>query len=80
MAIPFFMLTGRLMNEGGITDRIFEFARCLVGPIRGGLAHANVLASMIFAGISGSSVADAVGFLVSAGAIPTWGFRRRKMR
>ena len=57
VSIPFFMLTGRLMNEGGITDRLFEFARALVGPVRGGLAHANVLASMIFAGMSGSAVA-----------------------
>lgn len=61
LSIPFFMLTGRLMNEGGITDRIFNFARCLVGHIRGGLAHANVLASMLFAGMSGSAVADAGG-------------------
>jgi TRAP-type mannitol/chloroaromatic compound transport system permease large subunit len=61
LAIPFFMLTGRLMNEGGVTDRIFEFARCLVGSIRGGLAHANVVASMMFAGMSGSAVADAGG-------------------
>jgi tripartite ATP-independent transporter DctM subunit len=61
LSIPLFMLAGRLMNEGGITDRIFEFARSLVGHIRGGLGHANVVASMIFAGMSGSAVADAGG-------------------
>ena len=61
VAVPLFMLTGRLMNEGGITDRIFNFARALVGHIRGGLGHVNVLASMIFAGMSGSAVADAGG-------------------
>jgi tripartite ATP-independent transporter DctM subunit len=61
LAIPLFILTGRLMNSGGITDRIFDFAKHLVGHIRGGLAHANVLASMLFAGMSGSAVADAGG-------------------
>lgn len=61
LSIPLFMLTGRLMNEGGITDRIFSFARVQVGHIRGGLGHVNVLASMIFAGMSGSAVADAGG-------------------
>jgi tripartite ATP-independent transporter DctM subunit len=77
LAIPFFMLTGRLMNEGGITDRLFEFARTLVGPIRGGLAHANVLASMIFAGMSGSAVADAGGLgLVEIKAMTDQGYRK----
>jgi len=77
LAIPFFMLTGRLMNEGGITDRIFDFARSLVGPIRGGLAHANVLASMIFAGMSGSAVADAGGLgMVEIKAMTDQGYRR----
>ena len=47
ISIPFFMLTGRLMNAGGITNDLFRFARSLVGPIRGGLAHANVIANMI---------------------------------
>lgn len=59
MAIPFFMLAGALMNEGGITQRLIHFARLLVGHIRGGLGHVNVLASMLFAGISGSAVAEA---------------------
>lgn len=77
LAIPFFMLTGRLMNEGGITDRLFDFARSLVGPIRGGLAHANVLASMIFAGMSGSAVADAGGLgMVEIRAMTEQGYRR----
>ena len=77
LAIPFFMLTGRLMNQGGITDRIFEFARTLIGPIRGGLAHANVLASMIFAGMSGSAVADAGGLgMVEIKAMTDQGYRK----
>lgn len=61
LAIPLFMLTGRLMNEGGITERIFDFCKICVGHIRGGLGHVNVLASMVFAGMSGSAVADAGG-------------------
>jgi tripartite ATP-independent transporter DctM subunit len=61
LAIPLFMLTGRLMNDGGITQRIFDFCKSCVGHIRGGLGHVNVLASMIFAGMSGSAVADAGG-------------------
>lgn len=58
MAIPFFMLAGELMNRGGITLRLVEFAQALVGHLRGGLAHVNVLSSMLFAGMSGSAVAD----------------------
>lgn len=61
MAIPLFMLAGQLMNSGGITDRIFRFAKNLVGHIPGGLGHVNVMASMIFAGMSGSAVADSAG-------------------
>jgi len=61
LAIPLFVLTGRLMNAGGITDRIFNFARGLVGHVRGGLGQANIIASMIFSGMSGSAVADAGG-------------------
>jgi tripartite ATP-independent transporter DctM subunit len=61
MAVPFFVLVGQLMNTGGMTDRIFRLARGLVGHIPGGLAHANVAGSMIFAGMSGSAVADAAG-------------------
>ena len=62
LAIPLFLLAGRLMNAGGITDRLFRFARSMVGNIHGGLAHANVVASMLFAWMSGSAVA-AVGGL-----------------
>ncbi len=58
MAIPFFILAGELMNAGGITRRIVEFSRALVGHIRGGLAHVNIVASMFFSGISGSATAD----------------------
>jgi tripartite ATP-independent transporter DctM subunit len=61
MAIPLYILAGELMNTGGITQRIFDFASALVGHVRGGLGHVNVLASMIFAGMSGSSSADAAG-------------------
>lgn len=61
LAIPLFILTGKLMNAGGITDRLFSFARGLVGHVRGGLGQANVIASMIFSGMSGSAVADAGG-------------------
>lgn len=61
LAIPFFMLAAELMNVAGITDRMFRLAKCVVGAIPGGLAHVNVLASMLFAGMSGSAVADAGG-------------------
>ncbi len=59
LALPFFVLAGQLMNHGGITRKIFRFTNSLVGHIHGGLAHANVIAAMIFAGISGSAVAEA---------------------
>ena len=58
MAIPFFMLAGELMNKGGITIRLVEFSQALMGHFRGGLAHVNILSSMLFAGLSGSAVAD----------------------
>ncbi len=61
LAIPFFMLAAELMNCAGITDRMFRLAKCIVGAVPGGLAHVNVLASMLFAGMSGSAVADAAG-------------------
>jgi tripartite ATP-independent transporter DctM subunit len=61
LAIPFFILAGNLMNVGGTTERIFAVANLMVGRIRGGLAHVNVIGSMIFAGMSGSAVADAAG-------------------
>ncbi len=56
--LPLFMLAGELMNRGGITQRIVDFSMYLVRPIRGGLGEVNVIGSMIFGGISGSSVAD----------------------
>lgn len=61
IAIPLFILAGNLMNAGKITERIFDFAQRLVGWIPGGLGHANVVASLIFAGMSGSAAADAGG-------------------
>ncbi|NLE16305.1 MAG: TRAP transporter large permease [Spirochaetales bacterium] len=61
IAIPLFILAGNLMNAGKITEKIFDFAKRLVGWIPGGLGHANVVASLIFAGMSGSAAADAGG-------------------
>ena len=58
IAMPLFMLAGELMNRGGLTKRLINFAVLLVRPFRGGLGEVNVVASMIFGGISGSSVAD----------------------
>ena len=58
IAMPLFMLAGELMNTGGITKRIINFCRELLRPVRGGLGEVNIVASMIFGGISGSSVAD----------------------
>lgn len=77
MAIPFFMLAGALMNTAGITRRLFEFANCLVGHITGGLGHVNVVASMLFAGMSGSAVADAGGLgTVEIEAMTQYGYDR----
>ena len=61
LAIPFFILAGNLMNNGGITVRIFDFAKALMGWMRGGLGHVNVGASIVFSGMSGAAVADAGG-------------------
>ena len=61
LAIPLFLLAGKLMNAGTITDRIFNFCKSLVGHLPGGLAYVNVMASVIFAGMSGSAVADIAG-------------------
>lgn len=61
LAIPLFMLAGALMNAARITDRIFDFANLAVGRIPGGLGHVNILASLIFAGMSGSVLADVAG-------------------
>ena len=61
LAVPFFILAGNLMNAAEITDRLFAFARSLVGHLRGGLGHVNIVASVIFSGMSGTAVADAGG-------------------
>ncbi|MEJ5228885.1 MAG: TRAP transporter large permease [Pseudothermotoga sp.] len=58
IAIPFFILAGQIMADGGIARRIVEFSNILIGRVRGGLAMVNILASMFFGGVSGSSVAD----------------------
>jgi tripartite ATP-independent transporter DctM subunit len=58
LAMPFFILAGSIMSRGGISRRLVEFAETAVGHLRGGLAHANVVASMVFSGVSGSSTAD----------------------
>lgn len=61
MAVPLFVFVGEAMNTGGVTDRIFKFARAYVKHITGGLGHVNVISNMIIAGMSGSAVADAYG-------------------
>ncbi len=61
LAVPLFIFTARVMNSGGITDRIFNFAGSMVGGFRGGLAHVNVVSSIIFSGMTGSAIADASG-------------------
>ena len=58
LAIPFFILSGEIMSQGGISRRLVHFSNALVGQIRGGLAQVNIIASMLFGGISGSAVAD----------------------
>ena len=61
MAVPFFILAAELMTACGLTNALLRFANALVGHVRGGLGHVNILASMLFAGISGSALADAAG-------------------
>ncbi|MEO9787274.1 MAG: TRAP transporter large permease subunit, partial [Aurantimonas coralicida] len=61
LAIPLFIFVGHLMNDSGSTTRLFNFANALVGHVKGGLAQVNIVASMLFAGMSGSGVADAAG-------------------
>ena len=61
IAIPYFILLGNIMNMGGIADRIYDFAEACIGHVKGGLAQVNVLGSVIFAGVSGTSSADAAG-------------------
>lgn len=62
LAVPFFILAGQLMNTGGVTDRIFRFARAMSGHLWGGLGQVNIVNSLIFSGMSGTAVADAAGF------------------
>ena len=69
LALPYFILAGSIMSAGGLSQQLVEFSRVLVGHLRAGLAHAAVVASMVFAGISGSSTADASA--ISAIVIPT---------
>lgn len=61
LAVPCFVLAGIAMNAGGVSDRIYDFARALVGHLTGGLGHVNVMGSVIFSGMSGSAIADAGG-------------------
>jgi TRAP-type C4-dicarboxylate transport system permease large subunit len=77
MALPFFVLAGELMNQGGITGSLVRFAQAIIGHLRGGLAHVNILSSILFAGLSGSAVIlyafvmnVSVGALFAAGIIP----------
>ena len=77
LAIPFFILAGNLMNKGGITHRVFFFARALVGHLKGGMGHVNIVSSMIFSGMSGAAVADAAGLgLVELEAMDKAGYDR----
>eukprot|EP00752_Nemacystus_decipiens_P019288 g17344.t1 len=77
LAIPFFILAGRLMNFGGITEKLFSFVSLVMRPIRGGLGHANVMASVLFAGMSGSATADAVGLgNIEMKAMMSQGYKR----
>ena len=75
VAIPLFIFAGSVMNAGGMTTRIFRFARAVIGFIPGGLAHVNIVASAIFAGMSGSAVADVCGLgLIEVKAMREAGF------
>ena len=68
------MLAGELMNRGGITHRLVEFSQAMMGHLKGGLAHVNVLTSMLFAGLSGSAVADtsAIGSMLTRNGKTIW--------
>jgi TRAP-type C4-dicarboxylate transport system permease large subunit len=61
LAVPFFIMAGNLMNNAGITNRIYDFALALVGWLKGGLGHVNIIGSVVFAGMSGTAIADAAG-------------------
>jgi len=78
LAIPFFILTGNLMNAGGITQRLFQFAHNLVGHLKGGLGHVVVVSAMIFAGMTGAAVAEAAAIgTVGLEGMTKKGFDRR---
>jgi len=77
LAIPFFILAGNLMNTGGVTDRIFGFARACFGHWPGGLGQVNIFSSVIFSGMSGAAVADAAGLgVIEIKAMDDAGFDR----
>jgi tripartite ATP-independent transporter DctM subunit len=77
LAVPLFIFTARVMNAGGITTRIFDFAGAMVGHLRGGLAQVNVVASIIFSGMTGSAIADASGLgLMEVKAMDDAGYDR----
>ena len=61
LAVPLFIFTAKVMNAAKLTDKLFNFAKLLVGPLKGGLGHVNIVASVIFAGMSGSEIADVAG-------------------
>lgn len=77
LAVPMFLLAGKLMNSSGTTDRLFDFAKKLVGWLPGGLAHVNIVSSIIFAGMSGTAVSDASGLgVIEIRAMNKAGFDR----
>ncbi len=77
LAVPLFILAGNLMNATGLTERIFDFARSMAGHFRGGLACVNILASLLFAGISGSAAADCAGLgVIEIDAMNKAGYRK----
>ena len=61
LSVPLFIFTAKVMNSSRLTDKLFDFAKVMVGPVKGGLGHVNVVASIIFAGMSGSEIADVAG-------------------
>jgi tripartite ATP-independent transporter DctM subunit len=77
LAVPFFILAAQIMNSTGITKRIFRFASTIVGHFPGGLAHVNIVDSIIFAGMSGSAIADASGAgLMEIEAMVSQGYKK----
>ncbi len=77
MAIPFFILAGEIMNQGGITQKLVDFSRVVIGRVKGGLCYVVILTNMIMAGVSGSSVADACAIgAVTVPAMEKAGYRR----